>query len=124
MLSETAQTYEFDSGELTPPPSQCVGTSSFLCTNVWVAFNWSTHDGRPLTFAFESDQGGPYPPGPVVLYSSSNLSFGGYSFSCGARAPCGDPFLIATNDTSGRAWNFDWEEIYNFTATEPGSPWL
>ncbi len=120
-LNDAAQFYEFDSGDLTPPPSQCVGTSTFLCSDLWVAFNWSTHDGQPLTFGFESDQG--YPQ-PVVLYTSSNLSFGGYSFYCGARAPCGDPFLITTNDTSGQAWNFDWEEIYNYTATESNAPLL
>ncbi|MGA7860983.1 MAG: hypothetical protein WCB19_03900 [Thermoplasmata archaeon] len=96
-----------------------MGTSSFLCSDLWVAFNWSTHDGQPLTFEFESDQGHPQ---PVVLYTSSNLSFGGYSFYCGA--PCGDPFLITTNDTSGHAWNFDWEEIYNFTATESSASLL
>ncbi len=108
------QTYELDSGDLFPTPAECSTSTTFVCSDLWVAFNWSTHDGQPLTFEFESDQG--YPQ-LVVLYTSTNLSFGGYSFYCGARAPCGDPFLITTNDTSSRAWTFQWETLFNYTAT-------
>ena len=115
------QSYLIDSGQLTPNSVGCVGTSTCLRTNVWVTFNWSTQDERPMTFDFygfvlEPPGGSDY----SLLYASENLSFGGYSFYCGAPPRgCGDTFAISTNATPDQVWDFDWEMIYNYTATVP-----
>lgn len=119
-LTSTSQNYIIDSGKLTPTPSQCGSGAPSACSNVWVAFNWSTHNGKAMTFGFLGV--GSIGPGPgyTVLYSSTNLSFGGYSFYCGEPPRgCGNSFGINTNDTSGQAWNFDWEMVYNYTTTVP-----
>ncbi len=121
-LESTGGYYVIDSGALVPPPSRCIGTSSFLCSDIWVAFNWSSQGGEPLTFELWSSGNIPV---YVLVYEASNLSFGGYSVHCGAPPrDCGEPWEIITNATSSQAWNLDWEEFYNYTTTEPAGSWL
>ena len=55
-----------------------------------------------------------------LLYDARNMSFGGYSFRCGATPRyCGDPFYILTYNGSKLGWTFQWEVIYNYTTNEP-----
>jgi hypothetical protein len=115
-LISTASTQLLRGGAFMPSPAHCVGQTSYVCSDLRVAFNWSTSDGRAMSFGFQG-QGEPY---PVTIYSSTNQSWGGYSLVCG-RQPrdCGEAFNILTNDTSGYAWNFDWEVFYNYSVPEP-----
>lgn len=108
------QTYEFVSGDFFPTPTGCSTSTTFVCSDQWVALNWSASDGHNMTFQFYSS----YNSRLFLLYSSENISFGGYSFWCGPEPRyCGEPFIILTNDTSGRVWTFQWETLFNYTAT-------
>jgi len=118
-FSSAGQYYLIDSDVLAPRPAQCAESTTVSCSNFWVAFNWSTQDGKPIVFDFYGfglKNGGEN----VLLYSSQNLSFGGYSFYCGLPPRgCDDTFQIVTKATSGQTWNFDWETVFNYTTTEP-----
>ncbi len=115
-LDSENQSYYFDSEELFPAPAVCVTSTTFSCTDRWVALNWSASDGHNLTFQFYSCYSFSCPG--FLMYSSKNTSFGGYSFWCGPEPRyCGEPFGIRTNDTSGRLWTFQWETLFNYTAT-------
>jgi len=116
VLVSTSSLHLFDDGAFMPSQTHCVGSTSYVCSGLRVAFNWSTSDGRLMSFAFQG-QGSPY---AVTIYNSTNQSWGGYSFVCGNEPRyCGEPFDIVTNDKSGYAWSFDWQIIYNYTTPAP-----
>jgi hypothetical protein len=115
VVVSSSRLYFFNSGAFMPSQSHCVGSTSYVCSGLRVAFNWSASDGQVMSFAFQGDE-----PPYVTIYNSTNQSWGGYSFVCGNPPRyCGDPFNIITNDTTGYSWAFDWQIIYNYTTPAP-----
>jgi hypothetical protein len=115
-MASTNESYFFNDETFWPAQAHCVGTSSYLCTHIWVAFNWSTLSGKMMSFRFYSIDTTP----ATLLYASDNLSFGGYSMTCGAPPRyCADPFFVDTNDSSNQTWYFQWEVFYDYPTTQP-----
>ena len=120
VVGSTSSLYSIVSGTFVPSPSHCAGSTSNVCSDLRVAFNWSTTDGRVMSFAFQGVGLVGVGLGFVTIYNSTNQSWGGYSFLCGdGPRYCGDPFEIMTNDTTGYSWSFDWQIIYNYTSPAP-----
>jgi hypothetical protein len=86
----------------------------------WTTLNWSTSEGREMTFQMYGYIG-PNPNARAsLLYSAENASFGVYGFQCGSGPEyCGDPFEIVTNDSTGEVWVLQWAVVYSFTSTVP-----
>ena len=114
-VTSSNTTYLLGSYTLWPPASTCVGPSSYLCTNIWVAFNWSTLTGQPMNFRFIV-VGQPGSP----IYNATGVAFGGFSMTCDTvHYFCEDPFYISTNDTSGQGWFFHYRVVYDYLSTVP-----
>lgn len=121
-FTSTNPSYWFNDSAFDPSPARCVGTSSYLCTDVWVAFNWSTANGHDLSFQFYGTytRSSNLSQNVWLLYDAENTSFGGYAFNCGAEPTyCGEPFYIVTNDPLGQAWTVQWVIFYTYPATVP-----
>ena len=100
----------------TPSPTRCVQGSTNLCSNAWIALNWSTQRGQDMMFALYSDALPREPP----IYNSTNSSYGGYTLACNAvPGVCEDGSSVVTNDTSGFSWSMEWRVVYSYSARVP-----
>jgi len=104
-----------------PTPSQCTGSTSYLCTNLWIAFNWSTLNGQAMTFQILTESAVPFPNVQTIyLYNATGLSFGGYVMDCSGTNPyCDYPLQVFTNDSTGLAWYVQWIIFYDYPSTQP-----
>ncbi|MGA7476295.1 MAG: hypothetical protein WBW47_03640 [Thermoplasmata archaeon] len=120
-LASSNESYLLSSGALMPAQTHCVGSTTYLCTHLWIAFNWSTLNGRVMAFEFSVENGASFPYPFIPLYNATNLSFGGYSMACGGGPLnyCPGEFLITTNDTSSATWYFQWAVLYDYPTNQP-----
>jgi len=78
MIGSTSSSFTIDSGTFVPSPTHCAGSTSGTCSGLRVTFNWSTADGRLMSFAFQGVGLAPgIGPGFVTIYDATNQSWGG-----------------------------------------------